>query len=356
MSKPKPRPPRRKRPQDAAALQPLLADIVESSYDAIFSRALDGTVTSWNGAAERIFGYRAKEILGKSSTVLLPKDRPHEQAEFLERIRRGERVEDFETVRLRKDGRSIAVSLTVSPIRDARGRVIGASTFARDITEQRRLEAELLEISERERQRMGQDLHDGLGQQLTGMELLCRTLARSLEKRRLPESETARVLIAQLRAAVEQTRALAHGLVPVIDSPNGLMLALQDFAANAELLFGIRCVFQCTEPVLIEEHTTAVHLYRIVQEAVSNAVRHGKARRITILLRKGQRGTSLTVSSDGVAFKAPPESHSGIGLRIMRYRAEMSGALLAIERGESGGTRVSCVLNSRPSTKEAKLA
>lgn len=320
----------------------LLADIVASSFDAIFSRSLDGTVTSWNAAAERIFGFRALEIIGKSSAVLLPSDRPDEQQQMLDRIRRGQRLENFETIRLRKDGRSVAVSLTVSPIRDARRRIVGASTIARDISAQRELQAELLEISERERQRMGRDLHDGLGQQLTGMELLCRTLEKSLAQRGLSEAATAKLLVAQLGNAIEQTRALARGLVPVLGTRNGLMLALEDFAASASALYGIRCTYRCNEPVVIEEHTTAVHLYRIAQEAVSNAVRHGQATAIRISLKNTKRGISLTVEDNGGGFSPESVKSRGLGLHIMQYRAAIVGGALKIERTARGGMRVTC--------------
>lgn len=118
----------------------LLAAIVESSDDAIVSKDLDGTVTSWNAGAERIFGYTAEEMIGKPITLLIPADRDNEEPSILSRIRRGERVSHFETLRRRKDGQLIAISLTISPIRNSRGVIIGASKIARDITDRRRLE------------------------------------------------------------------------------------------------------------------------------------------------------------------------------------------------------------------------
>jgi PAS domain S-box-containing protein len=122
----------------AERLANLLASIVESSDDAIVSKNLDGIVTSWNKAAERIFGYSALEAIGQPITLVIPKDRQSEEIEILTRIRRGERIDHFETVRQRKDGSSILVSLTVSPVKDAHGNIVGASKVARDITEQKR--------------------------------------------------------------------------------------------------------------------------------------------------------------------------------------------------------------------------
>jgi len=132
----------------AEAESALLAAIVSSSDDAIASKTLEGIVTSWNQGAERIFGWTAEEILGKSITVIIPKERLAEEKEIIARVVRGERVDHFETVRQRKDGSRIDISLTVSPVRDREGRIIGASKVARDITERKRTQAELQRLSE----------------------------------------------------------------------------------------------------------------------------------------------------------------------------------------------------------------
>ncbi len=117
----------------------LLASIVDSSDDAIFSKTLDGIITTWNKAAERIYGYQAAEIIGQPVSLLMPPDRADEMAEILERIRNGERVDHYETTRRRKDGAAVAISLTVSPVHDAAGHIVGASAIARDITERERV-------------------------------------------------------------------------------------------------------------------------------------------------------------------------------------------------------------------------
>ena len=114
------------------------AAMVESSQDAILSKDLDGVITSWNRGAQRLFGYAAEEVVGRSVTIFIPSDRENEEPMILQRIRRGERIEHYETVRRRKDGSLVDISLTVSPIRDPAGKVIGASKIARDITERRR--------------------------------------------------------------------------------------------------------------------------------------------------------------------------------------------------------------------------
>jgi PAS domain S-box-containing protein len=339
----------RKTPR-VAVLRALLADIVESTGEAIYSRKLDGTVSSWNAAAERIFGYKAGEIIGRSSALLLPPDRADETRQVLERVRRGERITHFETVRLRRDGKPLTISMCVSPIRNATRRIVGASTIARDVTAERDLEARLLETGERERQRLGRDLHDGLGQQLGGMELLCRTLAASLNRRHRPETRTAELLVTQIREAIAQTRALARGLAPVLDSPTGLMLALEDFTANAQSLFGIKCAFLCDEPVLVPDHAAAVHLFRIAQESFNNALRHGAARRIELqLLRKGGN-LLLHIRNDGRRLPAAWETSAGLGIRIMHYRTSVLGGSIRWCNTRPRGVLVTCIvpLPNRP--------
>jgi two-component system, LuxR family, sensor kinase FixL len=323
-------------------MRDLLADIVESSGDAIFSRKLDGTVSTWNAAAERIFGYRAEEIIGRSSTVLLPSDRPDETRQLMERVRTGERISHFETARRRKDGSALAVSLSVSPIRNSLGRIVGASTIARDISVERQLEARIMEIGEQERQRLGRDLHDGLGQHLSGVELLCCSLARSLRKRRCPEADGAQLLVEQIREAVAQTRALARGLTPVMDGPNGLMFALENFSASTSSLFHVRCGFRCEEPVLVPNHATSVHLFRIAQESVANAIRHGNAGQIELSLTRKRGKLVLQIVDDGRGLPSKRQQTTGMGLRIMRYRASVLEGSVDWHAAKPRGVVVTC--------------
>ena len=274
--------------------------------------------------------------------MLLPEDRAQEVRGLMECVRQGQRVEHWETMRLRKDGKRLTVAISISPIRNVRGRIVGASTIARDITARRELETEVLEISERERQRMGRNLHDGLGQHLAGMELLCRTLARSLARRQLPESQTASLLVTQIQEAIVQTRALARGLAPVIASPDGLMLALEEFTTATRALFRMDCRFCCEEPVLISELSAAIHLYRIVQESVTNAIRHGKARCVEVSLTREGRNLVLEVCDNGAGLPPKPRAANGMGFRIMQYRASVMGGTIRFRNASPVGVAVVC--------------
>jgi PAS domain S-box-containing protein len=324
-----------------------LAAIVESSNDGIIGETLSGIITSWNKSAERIYGYTAAEAVGRSVRMLVPRERGDEVGEILARVKHGDMIEHFETVRIHKDGRQIALSLMVSPIRDALGTIIGASATARDITERKQLEAEVLQISEREQQRIAQDLHDGLGQLLSGTVHLANVLQLELADQALPEAAEALRITELLNQAVAETRSLARGLYPVRPEANGLMVALEELAGRTRQLFKIACQLQCRKAVLIADNALATHLYRIAQEALNNALRHGQAQAIAIGLTSNPQRIVLTVRDDGIGFSSAPPKRKGMGIQIMQYRAAMVGGSLAIQKEDSRGVRVVCTVHGR---------
>ncbi len=321
-----------------------LAAIVESSSDAILSKTLQGVITSWNRGAQRMFGYAAEEIVGRSVAVLFPADHSDELALILENLEREEAVEPFETVRVRKDGRRVHVSLTLSPIKDETGRVSAVSAVMQDISERKRLEAEILQVSEHEQRRIAEDLHDGVGQQLGGISCLSEVLKKNLAEQGSPEAEAAAKISRLLTAAMAQTRSLARGLHPVAPETNGLMSALEDLAKRVSDLFQVACHFECPQPVLIEDNNLATHLYRIAQEAVTNAVKHGQARQIKIGLSSAPGKIILAVDDDGVGFKPGQRASKGLGMRIMNHRASMIGGDFSVQKKAGGGTAAVCTV------------
>lgn len=202
-----------------------------------------------------------------------------------------------------------------------------------EMVERRRLEGELISASEREQMRIGQELHDGLGQQLTGVALLGEVLHRRLRTQGLPEAEQARRIEALVSEAVSHTRLLARGLFPVELEAHGLMSALEQLAVNTRRLHDVRCIFRCDQPVLLEDRedrATAIHLYRIAQEAITNALKHSQARNLLIELQRDADGIRLSVRDDGVGLRAPGGQADGMGLRTMHYRANLIGAELHV--------------------------
>jgi len=204
-----------------------------------------------------------------------------------------------------------------------------------------RLEREIVNISEAEQRRIGQDLHDGICQNLAALSCAATSLRNDLRELRLSaESKMADELANRLRDAVVQTRELAHELVPAHVAEVGLVSALESLTQSVTQLQGINCTFQARNGVSNCDEQTATHLYRVAQEAINNATRHGKASQIDVSLQATDHLMTLQVLDDGVGIS---ESKSnGMGLAIMRARARLNGGELQIEQPESGGTKICC--------------
>jgi len=330
----------RLRAQDAGLR---LAAIVESSDDAIVSKTFDGLIVSWNAGANRIYGYTADEVIGRPIALLCPPERTGEIQTNLDRVRRGEHIEHFETIRIRRDGRRIDVSLRISPLKDSSGQVIGASAIARDVTERKLLQREVLEIAAQEQQRIGQDLHDGTGQELTGLAMMAERLTGELARQSLPQAAIAAGIVDGLEEALSHVRSLSKGLVPVELDTEGLMVALSGLSVRTSKLPDVICTFECDQPVRIRDNQTATHLYRLSQESVANALKHGRARNITMKLANDHEFITLQIADDGSGFDHQQQS-GGAGLRIMAYRAELIRGNLTIGRVHPCGTLITCTL------------
>lgn len=205
-----------------------------------------------------------------------------------------------------------------------------------------RLEQEILEISEREQRRVGQDLHDGLYQVLAAVAMLAEALKGKLAQKAGREAEVASAISAHAQQAIELARMLSHGLSAVDVEVNGLIHALKVMADNTATLMRIECVFHCDEPILIEDPAKSTHLYRIAQEAINNAIKHGNARRIDVALSKTEERVELKIADDGVGFQPESNSNGGMGLHNMKYRAGTIGARLEIQPTSPRGTEVIC--------------
>ena len=218
-----------------------------------------------------------------------------------------------------------------------------------------RLEHEVVTISEAEQRRIGQDLHDGLCQYLAALTCSARSLQDDLQKLNLnAEAEAAGELAAHLQDAVVQTRDLARGLIPAQVDQVGIIVALQALAQSVSRLRGITCTFRFHGVVADCDEATAVHLYRIAQEAINNATKHGKATRIAISLKGDGDLITLRVLDNGSGISGFVATGTGLG--IMRYRARLSGGELTVEQPKGGGTMVSCTVRRRPPENEIAAA
>lgn len=226
------------------------------------------------------------------------------------------------------------------PLRDNTGAAYRVVGIVRDVTERKELEKEILEISEREQRRMGQDLHDDLCQQLAGIEFLSKALQQQLKS---PAQAAKAGEVAHLiRSAISYTRHLARGLAPLQLEAEGLMTGLQSLARRTAELFEVDCRFDSEGVVLLPDVTRATHLYRIAQEAVANSIRHGKATQITIALTARAERGELSIRDNGHGLATEAQFSTGLGLKIMRYRADIIGASFSIENPSAGGTTISC--------------
>jgi signal transduction histidine kinase len=211
-----------------------------------------------------------------------------------------------------------------------------------EVTERKRLEEEILQISEMEQRRIGQDLHDGICQHLAGIELKSQSLAQALEKKAKGQAAQAEQIARHVRDVIGQTRSLARGLSPFILEAEGWVPALKELAARTEELFNVKCHFHNDGPVAISDPAMATHLYRIAQEAVTNAIKHGKASTVEISLSHANDKIVLAISDNGIGFKSPVQAPTGMGLRTMQYRAGRIGAALLVQAQAEGGTRILC--------------
>ncbi len=318
--------------------------ILETTVDAIITIDARGTVESFNQAAEKIFGYEAEEVVGRNIKMLMPEPYQSEHDMYIERYHETGRQNIIgigrEVTGRRKNGTLFPMDLAVSELQLEERKIF--TGIIRDITDRRVLEQRVLEISDEERRRIGQDLHDGLGQMLTGIGLIGQNLARRLRDDGHLLAPDVSEVTDMVKEADQYARALARGLIPVELEANGLATALYRLSVNAQRLFSVECSFEEIGHPQVADNTAAGHLYRIAQEAVSNAVKHGKATKITIELTSDKNEIRLRVIDNGVGFPEKLSDDRGMGVNIMHYRARIIGGILDIVRGPSGGTIISC--------------
>jgi PAS domain S-box-containing protein len=324
-----------------------LRAILETAVEGIITIDERGLIESFNPAAEKIFGYTARQAIGQNIKFLMPAPYRQEHDGYLANYRHSGQAKIIgigrEVTGQRKDGTTFPMDLSVSEVRLTARRLF--TGFVRDITERKRLEKEILDISNREQQRIGHDLHDGLCQELAGIELMCQVLEQKLAARSRPVAERVGEIAKHVREAITHTRGLARGLSPVELEANGFMSALQELAANVQKLFHIKCRFESAGKFPIENNAAATHLYRIAQEAINNAIKHGKAKNVTISLQPAGDRIALTVADDGIGIPDEFRNSTGMGLHIMKYRAGVVGATLEVRATNGGGTVVACTFN-----------
>jgi PAS domain S-box-containing protein len=316
----------------------------------------EGRIVRFNRACELTTGFAIDEVRGKPvwDFFLHPEEVVRART-LLSQLSGDLLPHDFQShwVTRHNTYRLISWSWSMLPANDGTPSYVIATGI--DITEREQLERALLEISAREQRRIGQDLHDGLGQHLTGIAFMAKVHEAKLAEKQVPDAADAAKLVKLVNEAIHKTRILARGLLPVVSESQGLMSALQVWASEVEDLFGISCAFQCETDVLIHDDTMATHLYHIAQEAVNNAIKHGQAKNTLIRLSSQNGWGTLQINDDGTGIQEDRSSSQGMGLHIMSYRAGMIGGRLDVHPSSPRGTCVTCIfpLASDPAKEHA---
>lgn len=307
-----------------------------------------------NEAYVRFHGKRREEIVGRSIAELY--GAAFFEREIQPRVDRCLKGEDlhYETLfNLPRKGRRW-LDVRLSPYRSSDGSISGFAVNARDMTERKELEKQIADSRVEEQQRIGRELHDNLGQQLTGIEFMSQALCDRLEATSNKHATDAAQIAELTREAVSHTRALARGLNPVVFEADGLMVALEQLAENSSRLFKTTCRFHCDKPVLISDNSVATHLYRIAQEATQNALRHGKPSLVELTLSETRERIIMAVRDNGKGLPGKLPKKRGMGLHVMHYRATLAGGSLVVLRREIGGTEVVCTIHKTPGASGSK--
>lgn len=315
--------------------------LAKTAHEAIFLIDVHGVIQFVNPAAEILFGYQVKELLGKNINQLMPS--PHRELhdsyikDYLETGKANVIGKGRQLLGLRKDGSQFPMYISLGEIQLKNIHLFAGLIM--DLSVQQRLQREILAIPAREQQRIGEELHDGLGQQLTGLSMLAQSL---LNKATKPEYELASQLASGLHEALTQVRALARGLMPIQIYADGFMISLKEITETIEQQSHIPIKLQIDDVVLLFDDATATHLYRIVQESLNNAVKHAEASNINVSLKVEQDHGVLEIIDNGIGIPLDLEDSSGLGLNIMRHRCGLFDGEITINSAGKRGTKVCC--------------
>jgi PAS domain S-box-containing protein len=298
---------------------------------------LDGSIRYVNQAFESLTGFESGEVVGSRPPYPWRPDRSGDASGEAGAIGRNE-----ENLR-KKNGEKITVVVSAVPV--SRGNELLYNLVSwEDITLRRKLEEQILDISERERISIGRDLHDGIGQELTAVGYLLAVLAKKIRQGQLPGGAETEAVIKQLDHAKTHVRLLAKGLSPVIVERNGIAIAIDELCRSAERIYGIVCEADCDD-IEIRDTSKATHIYYILQESLNNAVKHGKSRNIRIMLKRRGEGIFFSIVDDGTGLPEEAGRREGLGLMFMKYRADIIGGVLNVNRRKPSGTIITCVIN-----------
>lgn len=312
--------------------------VMEATPDPIIVYDMDGHVTYLNPAFTTVFGWTPEECVGKKMDHFVPRDHWDETRKGIRAMLAGRMLPNTETQRLTRSGKLIDVSIRGSVYCNEQGQAVGSVVTHRDVSELKRLERQIMETGEIERRKIGHDLHDDLCPHLIGIEGLCKVLHMKLKN----GPEDGRFLSGKIteliREATGKTRQLARGLCPVYFN-QGLFASLEELVSTIENLYPVDCCLEIGNVILTEDHLAVTHLYHIAQEAAYNAVKHGQATRVIIMIQPDSGTVSLIIQDNGTGFD-PEAATEGMGLRIMQHRSKMIHCTFTLTSSPGNGTAV----------------
>jgi PAS domain S-box-containing protein len=327
--------------QAEAAIRARYVELFENANDVVFTHDLQGRMTSINKTGALLLQRQQKEILSKNFTDLIVEEQRPAARQWLEQVVSGQELPTTDWDFMNASGQRLKLEINSRRIEQA-GQFVEVEGIARDATERKRLEREILEVANKEQQRLGHDLHDGVCQQLAAIAYRAHVLARRLKAQGGDDSSEAQEIGKLVSESLVQTRAVARGLFPVRLEAEGLVSALEEFATSTSNFFQIKCLFSYSGTIPELDNTLAMHAYYIAQEAVINAVKHGRASQVSLHLGQTDAGILLTVQDDGVGFQLADCERVGMGIGIMRYRAKVIGATLELKSQPGQGTKITC--------------
>lgn len=308
--------------------------------DMMFRIRRDGTVLEFNAGKDNALLVGEEKLVGKNIKHLLPGALAIEAMQYVTAALRSRQVQTFSSQYLLPDELRDFEARGMACVEDE------VLIIIRDVTERKRMEREIIEATSREQQRIGQDLHDSLGQHLTGITFLTKVLERKLTSKAPEEAGDAAEIGQLVIQALAQTRNLARGLIPAQLEQNGLVAALTELTEGVEKTCGVRCVLRAHEAVMVQDNVLATHVFRIAQEAINNSIKHGKPENIEVTLALHGDKIELRVTDDGGGF-SPEAKSDGLGMRIMHYRARRIGGTLQVAATDQVGTKVTCLFRNK---------
>lgn len=310
--------------------------ILETISESVIYLDSDKRIIWMNSNAEAHLGKAASDIKGKKCHEVCDIDRNYCTCCPVKKAFKN-RKKYYDEIPIRDDK---IVCMAVYPVLDKSGSLLGAIQITSDVTEQKLLEKQFLEASVNERKKIGQEIHDGLGQMLTGISFLAAALSEKLSDGGHSEADTAGKIVDYTKSALSMMRGLIQGICPAGIDPKGLMSAFMTLTSNIEQVFKIRCEFICSNNVVIHDYNMANHLYFIAQEAVLNAVKHSDCRKISVIFAKKRDLVLLEIKDNGKGFAHDCGDCQGMGLRIMKYRASLINAKFRIGAETGKGTKI----------------